>query len=119
MFIGTRGASPRGPVTGPGWAGGPARPTMPEVDVLDMQYDDPMKTITINVSEPVYAEYRRAARVMGRPTSELIREAMEAYRRSHLAPRADLRQLVPVSLGRVLRPLSEDDDLLDEMLDER
>jgi len=41
-----------------------------------------MKTITINVSEPVYAEFRRALRVMGRPTSELIREAMEAYRRS-------------------------------------
>jgi len=50
--------------------------------VLDTQCDDPMKTITINVSEPVYAEFRRAARVMGRPTSELIREAMEAYRRS-------------------------------------
>ena len=87
--------------------------------VLDIQYDDPMRTITINVSEPVYAEYRRAARAMGRPTSELIREAMEAYRRSHLAPRADLRRFEPVSLGRVLRPLSADDDLLAEMLDER
>jgi len=87
--------------------------------VLEVQYDDPMKTITINVSEPVYAEYRRAARVMGRPTSELIREAMEAYRRSHLTPKADLLQFQPVSLGHVLRPLSADDDLLDEMLDER
>jgi hypothetical protein len=90
-----------------------------EAHVLNIQYDDHMKTITINVSEPVYAEYRRAARVMGRPTSELIREAMEAYRRSHLAPRTDLRQFQPVSLGGVLRPLSAGDDLLDEMLGER
>jgi phytoene/squalene synthetase len=78
-----------------------------------------MKTITINVSDPVYAEFRRAARVMGRPTSELIREAMEAYRRSHLVPRDDLRGFEPVSLGRVLRPLSADADLLEEMLDGR
>lgn len=87
--------------------------------MLGIQYDHIMKTITINVSEPVYAEFRRAARAMGRPTSELIREAMEAYRRSHLAPREDLRPFQPVSLGRVLRPLSADDDLLDEMLGER
>ena len=87
--------------------------------MLNVQYNDPMKTITINVSEPVYAEYRRAARAMGRPTSELIREAMEAYRRSHLAPREDLRQFQPVSLGRVLQPLSADDDLLAEMLGDR
>jgi len=78
-----------------------------------------MKTITINVSEPVYAEFRRAARTMGRPTSELIREAMEAYRRTHLTARDDLRQFQPISLGRPLRPLAADDDLLAEMLDER
>jgi len=56
---------------------------------------------------------------MGRPTSELIREAMEAYRRTHLAPREDLGQFQPVSLGRVLHPLAPGDDLLAEMLDER
>jgi hypothetical protein len=78
-----------------------------------------MKTITVNVSEPVYAEFRRAARLMGRPTSELIREAMEAYRRSHLAQRDDLRQFQPLSLGITLRPLTRGDDLLMEMLDER
>jgi len=90
-----------------------------EANVLNVQYDDHMKTITINVSEPVYAEYRRAARLMGRPTSELIREAMEAYRRTHLTPREDLGQFQPVSLGRVLQPLAPGDDLLAEMLDER
>ncbi len=75
-----------------------------------------MKTITINVSEPVYEEFQRAARRLGRPASELIREAMEQYRRQQLIPPRDLRQFRPRSLGRVLRPLSADDDLLGEML---
>jgi hypothetical protein len=76
-----------------------------------------MKTITINVSEPIYEDFRRAARSSGRPTSELIREAMENYRRERLRPRRDLRDFRPQSLGQPLRPLTRDDDLLDEMLD--
>ncbi len=78
-----------------------------------------MKTITINVSEPVYSEFRRAARAMGRPTSELIREAMEAYRREHLMPRRDLTTWLPVSVGSVLQTLQPDEDLLDEMTETR
>ena len=76
-----------------------------------------MKTITINVSEPVYEDFQRAARSLGRPTSELIREAMEDYRRARLRPAADLKGFRPVSVGRVLRPLVAAEDLLDEMLD--
>lgn len=75
-----------------------------------------MKTITINVSEPVYDEFQRAARRLGRPAAELIREAMEQYRREQLTPLRDLRQFRPQSLGRVLRPLVAGDDLLDEMI---
>lgn len=76
-----------------------------------------MKTITINVSEPVYAEFQAASRSAGRPTSELIREAMELYRRERLHPVGDLAGFRPRSAGRVLRPLTAADDLLDEMLD--
>lgn len=76
-----------------------------------------MKTITVNVSEPVYEEFRRASKAQGRPTSELIREAMETYRREHLRPRSDLRDFRPRSLGAVLRPLASGDDLLGEMLE--
>lgn len=43
---------------------------------------------------------------------------MEVYRREHLRPRKDLRGFRPRSVGKVLRPLSRDDDLLAEMLDE-
>jgi len=76
-----------------------------------------MKTITINVSEPVYAEFRAASRAMGRPTSELIREAMELYRRERLSPREDLTRFMPRSAGRVLQDLTNDADLLAEMLE--
>src|SRR3546814_14317158 len=76
-----------------------------------------MKTSTINVSEPVYDDFRRAAQTLGRPTSGLIREAMEGYRRDRLRPQRDLRGFRPQSLGRVLQPLSSGDDLLAEMLD--
>jgi hypothetical protein len=78
-----------------------------------------MRTITINVSEPVYEDFRRASKGQGRPTAELIREAMESYRRQHLRPRGHLRRLRPRSLGKVLKPLSRRDDLLSEMLDGR
>lgn len=76
-----------------------------------------MKTITINVSEPVYEDFRRASRSLGRSTSELIREAMETYRRERLRPRTDLRSFRPRSLGKVLKPLESGDDLLAEMMD--
>jgi len=75
-----------------------------------------MKTITINVSEPVYAEFKAASKTAGRPTSELIREAMELYRRERLRRPGDLGGFRPRSAGRVLRPLTREDDLLDDML---
>ncbi len=76
-----------------------------------------MKTITINVSEPVYEDFRQASRRLDRPSSELIREAMELYRRERLRPASDLAGFRPRSLGQVLRPLENEDDLLEEMLD--
>lgn len=75
-----------------------------------------MRTIKIDVSEPVYEEFQRAARRLGPPTSELIREAMENYRREWFTPRRDLSGFRPRSLGRVISTLSADDDLLEELL---
>jgi hypothetical protein len=77
-----------------------------------------VRTITVIVSEPVYEEFRRFAKHSGRTTSELIHEAMESYRREHITPRRDLTEFRPRSLGRMLRPLTGDDDLLDELLDD-
>ena len=77
-----------------------------------------MKTITVNVSETVYQSFQDHARSVDRPTSELIREAMEMYQRERIRPKLSLRDLQPLSLGKVLKPLGPDVDLLGEMLDE-
>jgi Arc/MetJ-type ribon-helix-helix transcriptional regulator len=75
-----------------------------------------MKTITINVSEPVYEDFRAYARKMDRKASELIREAMEQFRRQHMQPQTSLRTLRPVSVGGPIQPLSLDDDLFEELI---
>jgi len=76
-----------------------------------------MKAITIYVSDPVYREFQEYAKVHDRSASELIREAMALYRDQRMRRRGSLRQHQPLSLGEVMRPLTPEDDLLEEMLD--
>ena len=75
-----------------------------------------MKTITVNVSEPVYEEYQAYARRHDRTAAELIREAMDAYRRTWTERRGSLRALAPLDLGEARVPFDGEEDLLDEML---
>ena len=75
-----------------------------------------MKTISVNVSEPVYEEFMQHARRTDRTAAELIREAMDLFRRERIRPRTSLTKLKPLQLGKTLRPLSSRDDLLGEML---
>jgi hypothetical protein len=49
------------------------------------------------------------------PPPERIELAGEVERLSRNGPATSLRDIQPASLGRVLRPLSPDDDLLEEM----
>jgi len=77
-----------------------------------------MKTITVNVSEPIYEAFQLHARKVDRKTSEVIREAMELYYRHHLQRRTSLRDRSPVSVGGAISPLTSEDDLLGEMLDD-
>jgi len=76
-----------------------------------------MKPITINVSESTYREFKKYARRQDRKTAELIREAMELYRREKIrdSELCSLHELRPESLGRITAPLSPSDDLLGEM----
>lgn len=78
-----------------------------------------MKTITVNVSEPVYQDFQRHAETTDRTTSELIREAMEEYRDRKLRRRGNLASLPSYSLGRIRRGLRKSDELLEEMLEGR
>jgi hypothetical protein len=75
-----------------------------------------MKTITVNVSEPLYIEFQEYAKRHDRTTAELIRESMEAYRQRWTERRGSLRDLSPLDLGDVRHPLGREDDLLEEML---
>lgn len=77
-----------------------------------------MKAITINVSEPVYREFQHFAEAHDRTTSELIREAMEDFLDQKLRLRTSIKDLGPVSLGRVLRDTATRGDLLAEMRDD-
>lgn len=77
-----------------------------------------MKTITVNVSEPVYEEFRSFARKTDRKASELIREAMEIYREQHMRRRTSLRDRRPASVGGSIQAITEEDDILGGMLDD-
>lgn len=75
-----------------------------------------MKTITINVSEPVYEEFREYARAADRSTSELIRQAMEEFRDRRIRHQGSVSDIAPLRCGETRAALSDRDDLLDEML---
>jgi hypothetical protein len=70
------------------------------------------KTITVNVSEPVYQDFQAYAKQRDRKASELIREAMEQYRQTHIQRRTPLRDLRPASVGGPIQPITGDGDLL-------
>ena len=77
-----------------------------------------MKTITINVSEPTLALLKQHAKERDRTTSELIREAMEDYVNQRFGESKSVRELQPLSLKKVKRPVAAGDDILGEMLDD-
>ena len=47
-----------------------------------------------------------------------IREAMELFRNQRIRPRTSVAALKPLNLGKTLRPLTNRDDLLGEMLND-
>ena len=78
-----------------------------------------MKTITENVSEPVYADFREHAKKTSRSTSELIREAMEEYRNRRIKGRRSVRDMQPLALQprpEMLHAAEMTGDLHEEML---
>lgn len=74
-----------------------------------------MKTITVNVSEPVYNQIKAYAKRHDRTTSELIREAMAAYVHERVNAEHSLKKMPPLDLGKVKKAMSRNDDLLGEM----
>ena len=74
-----------------------------------------MKTITINVSEPIYNDFQAYANKADRSTSEIIREAMAAYHRSFIRPQGSIADIPAATMGRLQKPIDLS-NLADEML---
>ncbi len=81
-------------------------------------YNSCMKPITINVSLPVYQQYKIFAKKRGRKVSELIREAMDQYLRDRIENRPSLKDLTPLPLTPLSGVSLFPDDTLAEMLGE-
>ena len=77
----------------------------------------PTRTVTLDVPEELYCDFEDDARRSNRTTAELMCQALAAYDRHGRRRRGSVRDLQPLDLGEVLRPLTRDDDLLEEMLD--
>ena len=77
----------------------------------------PTRTVTLDVPEDLYRDFEDDARRGNRTTAELMCQALVAYDRQDVRRRGSVRNLPPLDLGEVLRPLVSDDDLLEEMLD--
>jgi hypothetical protein len=77
----------------------------------------PTRAVTLDVPEDLYRHFEDGARRTNRTTAELMREALASYELPYERRRGSVRRLQPLDLGEVLRPLTPDDDLLEEMLD--
>ena len=78
-----------------------------------------MKTITVDVSDPVYADFQRYAEHQARTTAELIREAMENYRQAKIRHARSLRESRPATVHAIIKPWTGRGDMLDEMIESR
>ena len=78
-----------------------------------------MKTITLNVSDPIYRDFTVYAKQVGNSASELIRRAMEDYHQRFILRKTTLRNRRPASVGGLMQPIAREEDLLGEMLDDR
>jgi hypothetical protein len=75
-----------------------------------------MKTITLNVSDSIYRDFTREANRIKRPTSELIRQAMDLFHEERLSRKSSLRDRRSIAAGGPMQPITREDDLLGEML---
>jgi hypothetical protein len=75
-----------------------------------------MRPISLHVEDEVYRSLKTLAERMGRPVSELIREAMSEYIDRKISHGPSLLDMPAHPSGALLKPWARD-ELLDEMLD--
>jgi ribbon-helix-helix CopG family protein len=74
-----------------------------------------MRPISVYVSEKTYAAFQEYARRQDRPVAELIREAMEWYSQSRIAPETRLRHM-PTTAKPKLKRRWKKGEIQEEML---
>ncbi|HEY2932120.1 MAG TPA: ribbon-helix-helix protein, CopG family [Acidobacteriota bacterium] len=74
-----------------------------------------MRPISVYVSEKTYAVFQEYARRQDRPVAELIREAMEWYHSSRIAPQTRLRRM-PTTAKPKLKRRWRKEEIQEEML---
>lgn len=77
-----------------------------------------MKLVTLNVEESIYERFRAHAARTGCSAAELVRQAMAEYSAHRIPDSGSIFDTKPYSVGRVLRDVSAEDDLLEEMLND-
>jgi predicted CopG family antitoxin len=75
-----------------------------------------MRPISLHVEDEVYRSLKTLAERMGRPVSELIREAMSEYIDRKIGNGPSLLDIPAHRSGALLKPWTRE-DLFDEMLD--
>jgi hypothetical protein len=75
-----------------------------------------VKAVTIHLPEETYRAFEKRAAQSGISVEELMRTAMESYHSHNLSSSRSIFDTSPADLGKPLRPLGPDDDLLEEML---
>ncbi len=75
-----------------------------------------MKTITINLEEPVVDAITEYAQRTGRSTDDVVAEAVEHFRLTRWRPRHSLRDFKPLNLQLKHPDAWKVDDILDEMI---
>lgn len=75
------------------------------------------RTVTLELPEELPRNFEEDAWRSNRTAAELMRQALAAYERQGRRRGGSVRNLQPRDLGEVLRPLTRDDDLLEEMRD--
>jgi len=79
-----------------------------------------MKAVTVHLDDPVYREFQKVAHKAKRSTSEMIREAMEAYRRTLVKKQSSLAEAGPAaSVGQIFTQWAGREDLLEDFFDKQ
>ena len=76
-----------------------------------------MKTVSIEIPESLYAEYEDYAQRRNTNVADVIRMALELHRARLRKGTHSIRDIKPVSMGKILKPWASRAELLEDFFD--